>query len=245
MLRPLFRCILRLVLLPGLISLVLLCVLYNLADSKFNEWYFAHDNVWKPAFPSSWRVLFLSLFVVPAFALLHLLWLSVALTWQWCRHRYHPYSSPSQQYIMLPRNESEFLEENDENCASADSSRLHLPLQRQAPSHPVSSNWFLQFILWLAILCMSLWLTLHYQHPGDLRYLPQIEKANAHPNRAGYANQEKIFITAMFYNNEPIIPYWSNSLIKAIHYLGEDNVFVSILESGSEDRISGASPTAR
>ena len=47
---------------------------------------------------------------------------------------------------------------------------------------------------------------------------------------------EKIFITAMFYNNEHVIPYWSNSLIKAIHYLGEDNVFVSILESGSEDR---------
>ena len=40
----------------------------------------------------------------------------------------------------------------------------------------------------------------------------------------------------MFYNNEHVIPYWSNSLIKAIHYLGEDNVFVSILESGSEDR---------
>jgi len=30
--------------------------------------------------------------------------------------------------------------------------------------------------------------------------------------------------------------YWSDSLVKAIHYLGADNVFVSILESGSDDQ---------
>ena len=40
----------------------------------------------------------------------------------------------------------------------------------------------------------------------------------------------------MFYNNEKVIPYWSDSIVKAIHYLGADNVFVSILESGSDDR---------
>jgi len=40
----------------------------------------------------------------------------------------------------------------------------------------------------------------------------------------------------MFSNNERVIPYWSDSLIKAIHYIGADNVFVSILESGSGDQ---------
>lgn len=40
----------------------------------------------------------------------------------------------------------------------------------------------------------------------------------------------------MFYNNEKVIPYWSDSIIKTIHYLGADNVFVSILESGSNDQ---------
>ena len=40
----------------------------------------------------------------------------------------------------------------------------------------------------------------------------------------------------MFHNNEEVIPYWSDSIIKAIHYLGADNVFVSILESKSEDQ---------
>lgn len=31
---------------------------------------------------------------------------------------------------------------------------------------------------------------------------------------------EKIFIAAMFYNNEGIIPYWSDEIVKLIHYLG-------------------------
>ena len=40
----------------------------------------------------------------------------------------------------------------------------------------------------------------------------------------------------MFFNNENVLPYWSDSIIKVIHYLGEDNVFVSILESESNDQ---------
>ena len=40
----------------------------------------------------------------------------------------------------------------------------------------------------------------------------------------------------MFHNNEDVIPYWSDSIVKAIHYLGEDNVFVSVLESRSDDQ---------
>jgi len=50
-----------------------------------------------------------------------------------------------------------------------------------------------------------------------------------------YTGKEKIFIAAMFYNNERVIPYWHNSLIEVIHFLGPDNVFVSIVESYSTD----------
>ncbi|KAF8550521.1 glycosyltransferase family 69 protein [Imleria badia] len=150
---------------------------------------------------------------------------------------------------MLPRGVSGSLEErvqsgikDEEDCDSedieedADSSRLHSSFQRKAPrqlSSFILSPWF---IFWFAISCTSLWLGLHYQQPGDLRYATLIEKANAHPKSAGYANQEKIFIAAMFYNNENVLPYWTDSIIKAIHYLGADNVFVSILESGSDDQ---------
>lgn len=39
----------------------------------------------------------------------------------------------------------------------------------------------------------------------------------------------------MFHNNEYVIPYWHDTLIKVIHYLGPDNVFVSVVESHSAD----------
>jgi hypothetical protein len=165
---------------------------------------------------------------------------------------------------MLPLGEPDQGEpseiRDDEDCelqdveGDAGISRPHSPFKHQGPRHPFSLVLSLRFIFWFAILCTSLWIGLHYQQPGDVRYLPLIEEANAHPKRDGYANQgnyylsrssaicstnspaEKIFIAAMFYNNENVIPYWSDSIIKAIHYLGPDNVFVSVVESRSEDQ---------
>jgi hypothetical protein len=205
-LRALFRYFFRVVPFPAVISLALLCVLYSIAEYKFTTWYFTVVGfVWKPAFPLSWRILLLSLFVVPTFSFFHLLWLSLhhlAHVRHWWRRRSSSRSRPSQEYIGLPRSESNSLEErglisgarDDEDCdlgeveGDAGSSRPHSPFQHQAPRHlfPFIS---LQFILWFAIFCSSLWLGLHYQQPGDLRYLPLIEKANAHPKRAGYANE--------------------------------------------------------
>lgn len=162
-LHALLRYPLTVVQLPGLLSLLLLCILYGIADFTFAKWYFPPpagdvwwDRIWKPAFPSSWRILFLSLFVVPTVAFLHLFWLSlyhVLPAWQ--RRKYTPLT----------------------------------PFQLPAPPHPFSFLWSRRFIIWLAIFCASLWIGLHHQQPADLRYLPQIEKANSHPQSAGYANQ--------------------------------------------------------
>ena len=46
---------------------------------------------------------------------------------------------------------------------------------------------------------------------------------------------EKLFIAANFFSNEDILPYWSDSLLKFIAYVGPANVFVSIVESYSYD----------
>lgn len=209
-LRALIRYLFRLVPFPGVISLSLLCVLYSIAEYKFTNLYFPLGSVWKPAFPLSWRILFLSLFVVPTFSFFHLLWLSLHHLVQvrhWWRRRYSSRSRPSQEYIRLPRSESNSLEErglsgvrDDEDCdlggiegnAGSPRSRSFFQYQYQPPHHLLS---FVsrQFILWFAIFCASLWLGLHYQQPGDLRYLPLIEKANAHPKRAGYANQGRYY----------------------------------------------------
>ena len=262
-LRALFRC-LRHLPFPGLVSLLLFWTLYSIAEYKFTDRYFALGDVWKPAFPWSWRALFLALFVVPAFSFCQLAWLVLGHVVLARRgNRYGGQMRGTREYSVLLRSEPSSLEleerrmlgvrdeeerELEDGCAS----RFHSPCQRSDPRHPLSLVSSPRFMLWFALFCTSLWLGLRYQQPEDVRYRPQIEKASAHPKRAGYANQgatetsfvnvlidgisEKIFIASMFYNNEKVIPYWSDSIIKAIHYLGEDNVFVSIVESESGDK---------
>lgn len=205
-LMTLLRYILRLVPFSALTSLVFFCILYSAAEYKFTNWYFALGSVWKPAFPLSWRILFLSLFVVPIFSFLQLLWLALR-HWMsaqhWWRRRYSFHSRPSQGYSMLPRSESNSLEvrglsRDDQDSPSEDieadggSPRLFSSFQHhQAFRHRLPFVLTLRFILWFSVLCASLWVGLHYQQPGDVRYLPLIEKANAHFKRAGYGNQGK------------------------------------------------------
>ncbi|OAX36267.1 glycosyltransferase family 69 protein [Rhizopogon vinicolor AM-OR11-026] len=93
----------------------------------------------------------------------------------------------------------------------------------------------IQLLAYVTLFCVSTWVGVHYEQSGDVRYRDAIQAAVARPRRQGYGKQEKIFIVAMFHNNEQVIPYWHNSLIKVIHYLGPDNVFVSIVESHSTD----------
>ena len=216
------RYFLRVVPFDSLISLALLCVLYAIAECVFTEWYFGSAYIWKSAFtdwyasafwtaafPSSWRIVFLSLFVVPTFAFLQLLWLSLQhsrLARHWWRRRNGLPSRPSQEYSMLPRSESDSLEErrsssvrDDEDCDVRDmeedacSFRPRLPLKHQAPRYSFPLFLPLRLIFWFALLCTSLWLGLSYQQPADLRYLPLIQKANAYPKGAGYGNQGKYY----------------------------------------------------
>ncbi|KAJ7020735.1 cryptococcal mannosyltransferase 1-domain-containing protein [Mycena alexandri] len=42
----------------------------------------------------------------------------------------------------------------------------------------------------------------------------------------------------MFHNNAAVIPHWTTEMTKVINYLGPDNVFVSIVESYSDDTSS-------
>ena len=202
---------LRIVPFHGLISLVLLCVLYSIAEHTFTESYFAAGYIWKPesdpndwysfwkpAFPTSWCILFLLLFVAPTFSFLQLLWLSLphvgAARYCW-RRRYGSPSKPSPGYSMLPRGEPDQREpsgmSDDEDCDLQDieGDAGSSPFEHQAPRRPFSFVLSLRFIFWFGLFCTSLWVGLHYQQPADLRYLPLIEKANAHPKREGYANQ--------------------------------------------------------
>lgn len=52
---------------------------------------------------------------------------------------------------------------------------------------------------------------------------------------------EKIFIASMARNSEYMLRlYWNSALIRLVEALGTENVFVSILESGSQEDTKGA-----
>ncbi|KAH7921251.1 glycosyltransferase family 69 protein [Leucogyrophana mollusca] len=140
---------------------------------------------------------------------------------------------PAGEFSEVPEERSPRLEDVEEayeppSTSSAPDHQNDLWLQRR--------QWWIKIFVYLAILCISVEIGAQYEQSGDVRFRPAIDFAVARPNSTGYAKQEKIFIAAMFSNNEDVIPYWSASLTKTIRYLGTDNVFVSIVESFSDDR---------
>lgn len=245
------RIILAIIRIPALISLFILVILYTITEQRFSEKFFAERYTWQPAFPSSWRSLLLLLLVIPIFSFIQILrllayrFLLPLLIYRW--NKAFGTADPSQQgYVMFHRDgsverrqlfnhteEENALMENVEEGASVRSfSRPTSPTPRPA-SH--LKLWRIQLVAYILLFCTSTWVGVHYEHPGDVRYRDIIQEAVAHPRKQGYAKQEKFFIAAMFYNNEYVIPYWHDTLIKVIHYLGPDNVFVSVVESHSSD----------
>lgn len=91
--------------------------------------------------------------------------------------------------------------------------------------------------IYTALTLAGAWVLATYSSPGDNRYKNVVENAVKTPKPQGYGNggqqshsfsqvpfihsfSEKIFIGAMFYNNEKIIPYWTERMVKVIRYLG-------------------------
>ncbi|KAF9020681.1 hypothetical protein BDZ89DRAFT_1202519, partial [Hymenopellis radicata] len=96
-------------------------------------------------------------------------------------------------------------------------------------------RWHITLLVYLSLSFCGLFMLSTYEQPADIRYRPDILAALKSPKPEGHGNGEKVFIGAMFYNNQKVIPYWSDEMIKLIKYLGTDNVFVSIVESNSGD----------
>ncbi|KAJ6479530.1 cryptococcal mannosyltransferase 1-domain-containing protein [Mycena vitilis] len=113
------------------------------------------------------------------------------------------------------------------------------PVPRHTSRPRLHLEWnFRLIVLWLPYLFLvifGLYLLATYELAIDHRFKPAIELANRVHKKEGYGAGEKIFIAAMFYNNADVVPYWTTEITKLIHYLGPDNVFVSIAESYSTD----------
>ncbi|PBK95379.1 hypothetical protein ARMGADRAFT_964080 [Armillaria gallica] len=100
----------------------------------------------------------------------------------------------------------------------------------------VQYRWHLSVLLYLSLFICGLFMLSTRELPGDVRFKADIQAAIKSPRPEGHGNGEKVFIGAMFYNNEQVVPYWCDEVIKLIKYLGTDNVFVSTVESNSGDK---------
>lgn len=77
----------------------------------------------------------------------------------------------------------------------------------------------------VTLLCTVAWRTFTfspYRTLSDFSQLP--------------ANNETVFIAVNLYNSESLFPAFSDSLLEVVNRLGEQNVYVSIYESNSQDR---------
>ena len=199
---------------PGLLSLLILVTLYSVAEKLFSDRFFParQDHIWLPAFPSSWRSILLLLITVPLFAFIQVLGLlasrfSLPLLidrWNNAFGNHHP---SHQGYFMFQQDatidsyglfnsidEGNSNIEHAERCSERSFSRSASHTPRPLLSH--HRVWRIQLIVYLTLFCVSTWVGVHYEHPGDVRYRDAIQAAVAHPRRQGYGKQGKFLETS-------------------------------------------------
>ena len=75
-------------------------------------------------------------------------------------------------------------------------------------------------------------------NPPSKRVLPS---ATPSKDDGSSAPQDRIFIASMHWNNELIIrSHWNAAVLDLVRHFGADNVYISIIESGSWDGTKGA-----
>ncbi|KAJ7919355.1 cryptococcal mannosyltransferase 1-domain-containing protein [Mycena leptocephala] len=91
------------------------------------------------------------------------------------------------------------------------------------------------FVVFASMALSGVYMFETYEDPADHRYRPDVETAVREPKNSGYFNGTKVFVAVMFHNNIDVLPHWIKEFTKVIHYLGKDNVFISVVESNSWD----------
>ncbi|PIL26876.1 hypothetical protein GSI_11056 [Ganoderma sinense ZZ0214-1] len=198
------------------------------------------QGTWEPAFPRAWLLWIAFLITLPLFATSQLLWLGMSF-WmsRRCGQRWKGTAQRTAGYTVLDGGETGGGECPEEEVDWAQEPRgwEHRSCDQKLPS--LRTAWLvLQCALYAYIALAGYHSYTHYEHPADIRFRPALRRALARrpPSRQGYARGEKVFIAAAFHQNEEVLPYWTQTMIDTITYLGPDNVFVSVVENYSTDR---------
>jgi hypothetical protein len=220
---------------PGVPEIITFALLYKYAQKR---WCDRYCGVWEPGFPRLWTAWVLLLLVIPVFALVQLAWLAILQSVVYVLNRTKKpeenYDAEEVQYMPLRASEdSHFSPPPSPTSGSASRRSKH---SRVPSFYPVF--WWARIVVYIVLVFVGYSQFNHYENPQDIRWRPALQSALAHKvrDRAGYAKGEKIFIAAAFYNNEDVLPYWTRTMLDVIAYLGPDNVFVSVVESNSDDR---------
>ena len=186
-------------------------------------------GTWGPAFPQTWSAWVALLVALPIFACMQIVWLLA--------RKLRPNGDSDREtgevgYHTLPAEEGK-IEDGEAEDIDVRGNSKNCPLPR--PSALLQAA---HYSMCAIIIIAAIWNWRYPENPDDIRFRPALQRAlsQSYPDRGGYARGEKIFIAAAFYNNEAVLPYWTRTMLDTITYLGPDNVFVSIVESYSEDQ---------
>ena len=237
-LRVLGRCAVAAVKHPLAPSLFSFALLYS---AVFRSLLLHLHDTWQPAFPRGWSLWIAFLITLPLFATSQLLWLGSSF---WIGRRFKQrWKGVGRRHAGYTVLDGEYTSDDEYSVEEIDGVRERrlYGWERGSRDHLLSlrTAWMiLQCALYTYIALAGYYSYTHYEHPGDIRFRPALRKALAEhaPSRQGYARGEKIFIAAAFHQNEEVLPYWTQTMLDTITYLGADNVFVSVVEGYSNDR---------
>lgn len=188
-------------------------------------WFFVIGRrAWEPAWPFPRTCLILALFSSTVWFLLitALLLLSYILSSE-RRHLDHKVS-PLEDTLELELGRSDTFP-----------ARLPSVGRRPLPKTSFWVSWRQLPFKFGFVISALLWVT--YENAANSRFKADVRAAVRFPKSKGYGNgganykmllndniylrfSERIFIAAIFHNNEKVVPYWGHQIIRAIHYLG-------------------------
>ncbi|KAL1696295.1 cryptococcal mannosyltransferase 1-domain-containing protein [Schizophyllum commune] len=193
---------------------LLACYIFNRAYEYWLD--YVGNGVWEPAWPKARTRFVLCMVTVPIWGLCMA---GGTLLWETGKRAYATYSARHW------RAHYRALNDTDEDYSKT----------RARVNRGEGRGTWIALSLYGSLALFGLFLLATYEQPVDHRFKQDIALANRSPRPEGYGDGEKVFIAAMFHNNAGVIPYWTEQCLKLIHYLGTENVYVSIVESHSTD----------
>jgi len=231
-----------------LLPLVLLWLLYRAAYRYWDEMTWGEYR-WDTTWPRGRTRLVLLMFVVPVWGALMValtfVYVRLARTYQWKRawrsvrqqlSRYYfavdDYGRPGELAALTT------VESDDESDSTDGSLGDHVRRRNTTGGKRRSRSWRYTVAGFSVLPLLGLFLLATYEQKDDIRYRSLLQKALDQPLPEGYHTggvhriggessrrmlisfAERYFIAANFFNNEEVLPRWTQEITKVIRYLG-------------------------